>query len=84
MKSVQALKNIIKELPTLVIFGQDCYAKAYVVNYILCEEVLPLIGMKWQWVINTSYFKTLIKVQCITDKVFLWMSETGTINIKRI
>lgn len=47
---LQKLDSIINSHPALVLLGQNCQAKAKLVNTLLEQEVLPTCGGPWRWV----------------------------------
>lgn len=47
---IQSLRKILECSPALLIYGQNCHAKALFVNYILGQVLLPLHGSTWRWI----------------------------------
>lgn len=57
---IDKLRAKLTRSPTLLIFGQDCHAKALFVNKLLGQPILPLHSKRWRYV---SYFNFLPHTQ---------------------
>ncbi|GJQ66842.1 hypothetical protein Trydic_g18598 [Trypoxylus dichotomus] len=58
--SFDYLRDVVKKPPALVVFGQNCHAKAIFINFILNESILPVKSANWRWVkFVYGYRKTL-------------------------
>ncbi|XP_044741549.1 dual serine/threonine and tyrosine protein kinase-like [Chrysoperla carnea] len=45
-----SLRKVLDSNPSILILGQNCNAKALLVNYILGQVILPSNGSNWRWV----------------------------------
>lgn len=47
---ISSLRKIFDANPSILILGQNCNAKALLINYILGQVILPTTGQNWRWV----------------------------------
>ncbi|KAJ3639900.1 hypothetical protein Zmor_003270 [Zophobas morio] len=47
---IDKFKNKLDTTPTLMVFGQNCHAKALFVNSLLNEIILPLFSTQWRYI----------------------------------
>lgn len=47
---IDKLHSKLDTVPTLMVFGQNCHAKALFVNNLLDQVVLPLFSSQWRHV----------------------------------
>lgn len=58
---IENLNAKIDRTPTLLIFGQNCHAKALFVNTLLGQTILPQFSTRWRYVsIQVNFHKHLM------------------------
>ncbi|KAJ8942468.1 hypothetical protein NQ318_017761 [Aromia moschata] len=50
LDTIESLKSKLDRTPTILVFGQNCHAKALFVNYLLGQAILPQFSSRWRYV----------------------------------